>query len=240
MKPRARLARPMGEPGVLHFYSDLHCPYAYLAAHRLRKALARHRGNVRVAHKCLAIEYVDSKCTPKDVLDAETPDIVAAEPDLVYTGWNAPESQWPVTFWPAFEAVKCAERQGWRQAHELDWRIREAFFAHSRCVSMRHVLLDLAKGVPGLDHARFVDDFDSGACKREVLAESRHGWETLDMQVSPTFLLPDGAMEANPVAPHVHLSEGAPRRVEKVDPAPVGPEGALAHYVGLLEKAAGR
>lgn len=229
----------MAEPGVLLFYSDLHCPYAYLAAYRLRRALASFGRPVRVVHRSLAIEYVDSKSTPKDILDAETPDIVREEPGLRYAGWNAPESQWPVTFWPAFEAVKCAERQGWRQAHELDWRIREAFFGDSRCVSMRHVLLDLAQGVPGLDHARFVDDFDAGAGKRLVLDESREGWETLDLEVSPTFVLPDGTRHANPVAPHVHLSETAPRRVLKVDPSPVGAEGALAFYQGMLEKVAG-
>ena len=227
-------------PGRLLLYSDLHCPYAYLAAFRLRRALAAFPGEVEVVHRSLAIEYVDSKSTPKDVLDAETPHIVAVEPGLRYSGWNAPESEWPVTFWPAFEAVKCAERQGWRPAHELDWRIREAFFGRSRCVSMRHVLLDLAKGVPGLDSARFAEDFDSGACKRLVLEEAREGWETLDLQVSPTFVLPDGTRHANPVALHVVLGEpggSRPRRVEKVEPGPPDAE-ARAFYQRMLEAVA--
>lgn len=224
--------------GTLRLWSDLHCPYAYLAAHRLRKALAVFEGDVRVEHKCLSIEYVDAKCTPKDVLDAETPFIVAEEPDLEYRPWAAPESEWPVTFWPAFEAVKCAERQGWRQAHELDWRIREAFFARSECVSMRHVLLRLARGVPGLDHARFTEDFDAGVCKRLVLEESREGWERLGFEVSPTFLLPDGTRQANPVAPHVELHETT-RAVVRVAPAPARGDEALAHYVRMLRAAAG-
>lgn len=228
-------AAPAG--AVLRMWSDLHCPYAYLAAYRLRKALALFQGSVRVEHQCLSIEWVDEKCTPKDVLDAETPPIVAEEPGLRHQPWRAPESQWPVTFWPAFEAVKCAQRQGWRQAHELDWRIREAFFARSECVSMRHVLLRLAQGVPDLDLARFTDDFDSGVSKRAVLDESREGWERLAFQVSPTFLLPDGTREANPVAPHVELHD-VTRAVLRVHPAPARGEAALRHYVRMLERAA--
>jgi hypothetical protein len=103
---------------------------------------------------------------------------------------------------------------------------------------MRHVLLDIAKGVPGLDHARFVEDFDAGVAKRLVIEESREGWETLDLQVSPTFVLPDGTRHANPVAPHVVLSETKPRRVEKVEPAPVDREGVLAFYRAMLETVA--
>lgn len=224
-------------PGTLRMYSDLHCPYAYLAAYRLRKALAGFEGEVRVEHRCLSIELADEKVTPKDVLDAETPLVVQEEPGLAYQAWRGPESAWPVTFWPAFEAVKCAQRQGWRQAHELDWRIREAFFAQGACVSMRHVLLRLARHVPGLDHARWLDDFDAGACKRQVLDESREGWDALGLEVSPTFVLPSGARHANPVAPHVVL-EGEPRRVARVEPAPARGEAALAFYRRVLEETA--
>jgi hypothetical protein len=40
-----------------------------------------------------------------------------------------------MTMWPAFEAVKCAERQSLALADELDWALRVAFFAESRCIS---------------------------------------------------------------------------------------------------------
>lgn len=226
-------------PAKLLLYSDLHCPYAYLATYRLRKVLPAFEGRVEILHKCLAIEHVDSKSTPKDILDAETPHIVAEEPELRHAPWSAPESAWPVTMWPAFEAVKCAERQGWRLAHELDWRLRTAFFAESRCISMRHVLLDLAREVPGLDRDRFTEDFDSGVAKRLVLEESREGWHALDLEVSPTFVLPDGRRLANPAGPHVILSEtGRPRQVLRIEPAPARGEAALRVYREMLESTA--
>lgn len=193
--------------------------------------------DVVVRHLSLAIEHVDEKCTPKHILDVETPLIVAEEPNLRWQPWSAPASEWPVTMWPAFEAVKCAERQGWRQADEMAWRIREAFFARSRCVSMRHVLLDLARGVPDLDHARFVEDWDAGVAKRQVIEEAREGWERLDLEVSPTFVLPSGRRLANPVAPLVHLDE-ATWTVARVDPAPARGEEALEEYRKMVREAA--
>lgn len=222
----------------LEMFSDIHCPYAYLAAYRLREALRAFRGEVEVVHRSLAIEHLDAKTTPFDILAQETPIILLEEPDVPYAPWHAPLWAWPVTLWPAFEAVKCAERQGWEPAHELDWRLREAFFAKSLCVSARHVILQLAKDVPGLDARRFEDDFDSGVAKRQVIEESRDGWEHRKMEVSPTFVLPSGRMLANPAAPVVHLDEENHLRVRKVDPAPERGEAARERYRAMLREAA--
>ena len=144
----------MPEPARIAMYADLHCPYAYLSAFRLRMLREEWRGRVSIEHKSLALEYVNRQPTPKPVLDNETPILMLAEPEIPYQPWHAPESVWPVTMWPAFEAVKCAERQDPDLADDLDWAIRAAFFAESRCIAMRHVLFDLAEQV-GLDMARF-------------------------------------------------------------------------------------
>ncbi len=77
--------------------------------------------------------------------------------------------------WLAFEVVKCAERQSLALADDLDWAIRVAFFAQSRCISLRHVLLELAQQVD-LDRERFADDFDRGVTKYQVLQEAQEGW----------------------------------------------------------------
>ncbi len=152
-------------PVTIAMYSDVHCPYAYLSAYRLRRLRDEWRGKVRIAHKSLALEYVNKQSTPKPILDNETPILMLEEPEIPYQPWHRPDSEWPVTMWPAFEAIKCAERQDFDLADDLDWAIREAFFAGSRCISMRHVLFELAEGV-GLDMARFAADFDGGATKR--------------------------------------------------------------------------
>src|SRR5688572_22149023 len=161
-------------PARIALYADLTCPYTYLAAFRLRTLRDEYCGRVEVVHKSLALEYVNRVPTPKPLLEAELPLLMLAEPEIPYRPWSAPDSAWPVTVWPAFEAVKCAERQSLDLADELAWAIRVAFFAESRCISMRHVLLELAEQV-GLDMARFEDDFDGGVAKQLVIEEARAG-----------------------------------------------------------------
>jgi predicted DsbA family dithiol-disulfide isomerase len=200
------------EPVRIAMYADLSCPYAYLTVFRLRKLRAEYRDSIIIEHKSLSLEYVNREPTPKAVLDNEMPVLTLAEPDIPYVPWHAPLSEWPVTMWPAFEAVKCAERQSLDLADELDWAIRSAFFVESRCISMRHVLLELARQV-GLDMDRFSEDFDSGITKRLVLEEARDGWERLRVSGSPTFVLPSGKQYSGLALPEVVLDSERFHRV---------------------------
>jgi predicted DsbA family dithiol-disulfide isomerase len=138
--------------------------------------------------------------------------------------------------WPAFEAIKCAERQGPDAAAELDWAIRTAFFAESQCISMRHVLLALAEKI-GLDMPRFAEDFDSGVTKRQVLQEAQEGWDRLRVEGSPTFVLPTGKQVSYPALPKVTLDEERHARVVKVKPAPCQGGGCLDVLRGTLDGA---
>ena len=220
----------------IEMYADLYCPYAYLAAYRLRRLRGEYAGRVEVAHRSLALEYVNREPTPKRVLDIELPMLMLEEPDIPYQPWAAPDSEWPVTMWPAFEAVKCAERQGMALADELDWRIRVAFFAESRCVSMRHVLIALA-GEAGLDVDRFTADLDSGVAKQQVVDEARQGWEALQVDGSPTFVLPNGSQVSNPGLPEIDLDEEHGYRIRAVRPAPCAGDECLDVYRALLDRA---
>jgi predicted DsbA family dithiol-disulfide isomerase len=209
----------MSQLVTIAMYSDLHCPYAYVTAFRLRKLRDEYRGKVRIAHKSLALEYVNKQPTPKGILDNESPILMLEEPDIPYQPWHRPMSEWPMTMWPAFEAIKCAERQGADLASDLDWAIRRAFFADSRCISMRHVLFELAETV-GLDMSRFAEDFDSGVTKRMVLQEAQEGWEQLQVPGSPTFLLPNGEQRGPYLGlPKVELDRKQHFRVIRVQPA---------------------
>ncbi len=208
----------MDEPIHIGLYSDIQCPYAYVTIHRLRQLQEEYRDRVVVDRKCLSLEYVNRQPTPKRVIENETPFLMLLEPEIPYQPWHRPDSEWPVTMWPAFEAVKCAERQGSERAVELDWAIRAAFFAESQCVSMRHVLFDLAEQV-GLDMARFRDDFDSGVAKRLVIEESREGWERLKVDGSPSFVLPDGRHYSGLGLPEVEIDESQHGKVVGLKPA---------------------
>ncbi len=193
----------------LAMYADLACPYAYVSAYRLRKLRAEDRAPVVIEHKSLALEYINKEPTPKPVLDLELPVLVQEEPGIPYQPWQRPESEWPVTMWPAFEAVKCAERQSLELADALDWAIRTALFAESRCISMRHVLFDLAEQV-GVEMGRFAHDFDRGVAKYQVLAEAQEGWEHLHVAGSPTFVLSSGKQISNVGLPDIALDPDQP------------------------------
>jgi len=223
----------------IDLYSDVHCPYAYLITYRLRRLLPDDHGRVEIAHRSLALEYVNRRPTPKPLLDNETPILMLEEPDIPYRPWHAPESEWPVTMWPAFEAIKCAERQHWELAAALDWAIRVAFFADSRCISMRHVLLDLAEGV-GLEMERFARDFDGGVAKRQVLEEAQTGWERLKVDGSPTLVLPSGRQISGRDLglPNVTLDPERHHRLVAVEPAPCHGTACLDHLRSLLDDVA--
>lgn len=228
----------MPEPARIAMYADLHCPYSYVTAYRLRKLRDEYRGRVVVEHKSLALEYVNRRPTPKAILDIEAPLLMLEEPDIPYQPWDGPLSEWPVTMWPAFEAVKCAELQGPELADELDWAIRAAFFADSRCISMRDVLFELAEGV-GLDMARFAEDFDGGVTKRRVLEEARDGWERLKVEGSPTFVLPSGEQRSYLGLPEVKLDEERHYRLVELRPAPCRGDACLDLYRRMLDEVAG-
>jgi predicted DsbA family dithiol-disulfide isomerase len=219
-------------------YSDPHCPYAYLTTYRLRKLREEWRDRIEIRHKSLALEYVNSQPTPKPILDSETPILMLEEPDIPYQPWHAPISEWPVTMWPAFEAVKCAERQHLDLADDLDWAIRKAFFAESRCISMRHVLFGLAESV-GLDIARFEEDFDLGITKREVVEDAREGWERLKVNGSPTFVLPSGKQVSYLSLPKVQLDKDHHYRAVSRQPAPCAGDTCLDLFREMIREITG-
>jgi len=207
----------MSKPIVIAMYADLACPYAYVSAYRVRKLRNEIPKTIVITHKSLALEYVNREPTPKAVLDQELPLLVREEPGIPYQPWQRPASEWPVTMWPAFEAVKCAERQSLELADELDWALRVAFFARSRCISLRHVLLDVAQSV-GLDLPRFTDDFDRGVTKYQVLQEAQDGWERLHVAGSPTFVLPSGTQISDVGLPEIILDPEHPEQAPLVKP----------------------
>src|SRR5690606_18392751 len=104
------------------------------------------------------------------------------------------------------------------QADELAWLIRRAFFRDSQCISMRHVLIELAEQA-GLDRERFVADFDAGVAKQLVIDEAREGWEQLRVPGSPTFVLPDGQQQAGFGLPEIELDVEQYHRPVRMTPA---------------------
>lgn len=189
---------------LLEIYSDIHCPWAYLANFRLRQIWPAYKGKLQLKWRALSLEFINEHGTPKDILEQET-DLMQqqVEPNLPIQQWPTANWEWPVTIWPAFEALACAQAQGEAQAFEMSWALRYAFFAESRSISLRHELFAVAEQVAkiaDLDVPRFKDDWDSGRYKIEVYQDSERGWHALKVKNSPTFVLPNSKQYSNPAA----------------------------------------
>ncbi|MFN8458603.1 MAG: DsbA family protein [Anaerolineae bacterium] len=196
---------------VIEIYTSLECPYAYLATYRLRQIWPEFAGQVQIVWRALSLEYINNRIgTPKPLYEAELELFTRIEPTLPLKSWPRAEWEWPVTMWPAFEALACAQAQNAEAAFAMSWALRHAFFAEGRTIAMRHELLAIAGAVAAegkLDLARFETDWDSGRYKTNVITESKQGWHTLKVDGSPTFVLPDGRQIANPAVGEIDFDE---------------------------------
>jgi predicted DsbA family dithiol-disulfide isomerase len=201
--------------GTVVVYSDLTCPWAHLAVHRL--LTTRHDlgldNEVVLDHRAFVLEVANRRPTPRRVLDAEIPVVGGLEPAAGWQIWQDDASRWPVTALPALEAVQAAKEQGLRQSERLDRGLRAALFARSKCISMRHVILDVADGC-GLDVDRLAGALDDGRARRAVMeqhAAAVAGGAAGEgpVQGSPHLFLPDGTDCHNPgIEMHWHGEHG--------------------------------
>lgn len=197
-------------PTTIELFSSLECPYAYLTNYRLRQLWQEFAGKLAIVWRALSLEYINRRSYPKPLLEAEMPLFARLEPNLPIRPWAQPEWAWPTTFWPAYEALACAQAQGFEAAFEMSWALRSAFFAHGRDITLRHELLIIAGDLASrglVDLARFEEDWDSGRYKAGVLAESRRGWHELRVNGSATLVLPGGRQVTNPAVGQIDFDE---------------------------------
>lgn len=195
---------------VIEIYSSLDCPYAYLAAYRLRQIWPEYAGRAQLAWRTLSLEYVNERPVSKPLIDAERPLFAKIEPQLPWEAWQAPDWNWPTTMWPAHEALACAQAQGAEAAFAMSWALRHAFFAQSKNVALRHEILAVARRVAeetALDLEQFTSDWDAGRYKQTVIENSHRGWHELQLDGSATFVLPDGQRMTNPAIGEVDFDE---------------------------------
>jgi predicted DsbA family dithiol-disulfide isomerase len=189
-------------PGTVVVYSDIACPWAHVAVsrlHRTRQELGLSE-NVRIDHRAFPLEVVNQRPTPFKVLSAEIPVAGAVEPDAGWQVWQGGEGTWPVSSLLALEAVQAAKSVlGIEPSERLDRALRRALFAQSRCISMRHVILDVARealGPAAADSLR--EAIDSGAARSAVLDQCETARTSEAVKGSPHVFLPDGTDAHNP------------------------------------------
>jgi predicted DsbA family dithiol-disulfide isomerase len=92
--------------------------------------------------------------------------------------------------------VQAAKAQSAGAAERLDMALRLAFWRDSRCISMRHEILDVADTCPGVDVDALTMALDDGRARGQMMQTylaCREG-----IQGSPHFFFADGYDVHNP------------------------------------------
>ena len=201
---------PTGEPAAtgpvvgpagtqaIAVHSDLRCPWAHVAVHRLLGTAER----LGVADE-LVVDHrwfpLGEDATPQDpaALDRELAAIGALEPDAGWTEWSGRDVTFPTSARTAAAWVQAAKATSPQASTVLDRALRRALFAGGRDIADESVIADVASGLDGVD----VD-----AVRREV-ASGRPDAE-LDRQAevassdaipaSPTIVVAGGNVWVNP------------------------------------------
>lgn len=207
-------------PGTIAVYSDVACPWAHVAVFRLHRARSRAGlgGRVYLDHRPFILEEVNERPTPQRILASEIPILADLEPDAGWRPWSRSPYEWPVSTLLAMEAVQAAKEQCLSASEALDRSLRVALFADSRCVTMRHVILDVARHTHGVDAAVLEDSLDRGTARAEL---TRLFAVARDVATgSPHVFLADGTDVPNPGITMRPAGDGHPfPHVERDDPS---------------------
>lgn len=199
VSPETADLRLPSDPTTLAVFSDLNCSFAHLAMHRLHQTRSRLglQGQLWFEHRAFPLELFNCDVNERPGVDSEIAVVGALEPGAGWQLWQGPDWKYPVTTLPALEAVQAAMAQGWHAGEQLDLALRRAFWAESRCISQRHVILDIAETTGAVDVDRLTVALDTGSARSAVMDQfrvARGGRVTC----SPHIFLHDGTNLANP------------------------------------------
>jgi predicted DsbA family dithiol-disulfide isomerase len=193
-------AAPAVPPGTIQVWSDLLCPFAYVALLRLRRARGRLGldGIVRLEHRTFPLELFNGP-HPRRGTDTEAVGLGQIEPDAQFRVWSAGDDLYPHTVLLAAEAVHAANAQSLEAGEELDLALRQAFWTHSRSISHRQVILEVAGALPEgiINVAALAAELDRGRRRASVMGDFAVA-RTDAVAGSPTFRLRAGSAVTNP------------------------------------------
>lgn len=198
----------------IEIWSDIHCPWATVAVHRLRRARDQHGLDVVFDQRAWPLEWVNESGTPRDIVEPETAVLSNHEPEL-FSRFRG--GSWPSTFLPAFELVAATRRAlGLRAAEDIDYALRLRFFRDSADVSLRHELARACEDA-GVDAETVMGAWENQPVRADVIGDYTRS-RTLPMQGSPQVFWPDGSSTHNPGMTDHEWVRGIPR-VASADPA---------------------
>lgn len=187
------------EPNTIAVWSDLGCPWSHVVVWRLWDARRRLglEDRLRLDHHAFPLELFNSEPTPRP--ERETEGRLAAElaPRAGWQPWSAPDHAWPVTLLLPMEAVLAAKEQSLAASEELDRALRRAFWGESRCISLRHVILEVAGECDAVNVDALATALDDGRARRSLLDD----WTTArtdEVRGAAHLFAPDGTNAQNP------------------------------------------
>ena len=186
-------------PNTIAVWSDLGCPWSHAVVWRLHDARRRlgAEGRVRFEHHAFPLELFNNEPTPRPLREAEWEVAARLAPRAGWQAWAGPDHAWPVTMLPPMEAVQAAALQSPSAAGELDRGLRRAFWGESRCISLRHVILEVANECGGVDVGALAEALDDGRARHRILDD----WavaRTDEVRGSAHLFAPDGTNGQNP------------------------------------------
>ncbi len=185
--------------GVITVFADIWCSFAHIAVHRLHTTRARLGLKEQVSFdlRAFPLELLNDAPSPRPGTDSEVARMAVLEPDAGWQLWQAKDWLYPSTTLPALEAVLAAKEQGLNASEQLDLGLRRAFWAESRCVANRRVILDVAADTGVVDVGALTEALDDGRARRALADQAAlAGSDRIDC--SPHLFLPDGSDHANP------------------------------------------
>lgn len=186
-------------PNTIVMFSDLTCPFAHVALHRLFEARTRLGldDTVRIDHHVFPIELLNNTPGTRHGSDSEIPVLGAIEPDAGWQTWQAPDYHYPNTVLLSFEAVQAVKSQSIALSERFDRALRHAFWAQSRPIHLHHELHAIAATIEGLDLEQLDHELRHGTHRHRIFDDLdivRSG----TVAMSPHLFLPDGTNVANP------------------------------------------
>lgn len=212
-------------PGTIAVWSDPGCPWSHAVVWRLWDARRRLglEDRVHFDHHAFPLELFNDEPTPRRHIDVEAPVVATIAPRAGWQPWSAPDSAWPVTMLPVLEAVHAAKAQSLAVSEALDRGLRRALYAESRCISLRHVILEVAVETDGIDVAALAVALDDGRARRSVI-DDWHVAQGDAVRGSAHLFLPDGTNAQNPGIEIGWEDDGSPHGrywIERDDPGAI-------------------
>lgn len=187
------------EQGTIVVFSDIWCSFAHIGIHRLHTTRERLglRDRVKFDLRAFPLELLNNASSPRSGTDSEVGRMAAQEPGAGWQLWQTQDWLYPSTVLPALEAVQAAKLQSLHASEQLDLALRKAFWAQSRNISNRAVIVDCAESTGAVDVAALVEALDDGRARR-ALSDQAAISATDQVNCSPHLFLPDGTDHANP------------------------------------------